>query len=1239
MRKKLAALLLAGCLIMENAGAVMAAGVENAMDRQEMEVASEEKNETETSDENVEVPAEIKEADTQDTDTLDKLAEQAEVQKAEINSAVENTLEEVYVSAEGNDDTGTGTQENPVATLEKAVQAAGNKATVYVMSDLVMTSSARYYGKHLTITSGEGGPYTLTRGENFEQIQDAARSTYNPAMIEVDSTDGPDTASLTLTNITLDDRGVREGEYFIQADSGGDGKTDFGDLTGDKAIANTSIVQDAMIATYNGVGTITLGDGAVLKNFGGMSAVRMSGGTLIMKSGSRIFDDSVADRVKGTDIPGAEKGLYGPAGAVWLQGGTLLMEQGAEIFDMVGRAVYEDSGYAEINGTLKNLKADGDMWQGRSGVAIHTRGDGRAVLGATGVIDTVTSDTHSGYTGAVMTNGDRNEGENAGEGYDFEARPGSVIRNVTGFPALFSNYGNELLNGTVEKCTNDYIIGGFAQVTTIGESGVLQNNTCTKGAAKAVVYTSNASDVYMNGTMKDNDASYGFYIINQTGGGAYLEINEGALIQGIGENTGVYINASESSCTMNGGTVMGFSTGVNCRGKENRKATFIMNGGTIIGNTSSAINFNTGTILERVPSGSVVDLKAGSIENNGIGSQISISDIGSYSQDEGDRIKISPGILKGNRTVKVSSGTVTLDDDYSDVQLGNAKKEAVDKIKELVKAEHAEWTACGSSALWVKPGTETFHYTINKSYNVKNTGLFVAYIPLKADGTPVDQAELVMKEVVNTDPIDVTLDGLDPGTSYAVMFVNNTEYTLAPDDVTKYIGGGQGDEDHDDGFPILSISDSIDLNYQGRLTSLTVKGEERTDTEDKSLLDQLLELLEVTYYDEAGNIVTSDVKPGEYEAKLSLTDGYAPDDIRVNSNEINLNGTGTLIIRHISDIEGAESGKITYDLLTEGPTAPVDHAEAVAKKGGWDGTREPMFYLNDNEDRDFKNTGGVQLLDDSLLLNEGDDRQELLEQKAAEYLGAPAQGQAYCYKFHYLDLVDAYNGNVWVSAQYGTTVYLPYPEGVTADTAESLGLKIVHYKDLHREYGIAGQADVEEAIEACELETMAAEFTPNGIMFDVPRSGFSPFAIVWQTQAHIIKASAGEGGTIDPSGTITAAEGTDETFTMIPDDGYKIDQIKIDGQVPDVKDIVDEKGIGHYIFENITADHTIEVTFKEKSAVPGGEDPDSSDDKDPDSTNKSPETGDNTDIMIYMALVGAAALAVAGCLGYRRKRK
>lgn len=46
----------------------------------------------------------------------------------------------VYVSSSGNDGTGDGSADKPFATLAKAVEAAENGATVYVMSDLTMTA-------------------------------------------------------------------------------------------------------------------------------------------------------------------------------------------------------------------------------------------------------------------------------------------------------------------------------------------------------------------------------------------------------------------------------------------------------------------------------------------------------------------------------------------------------------------------------------------------------------------------------------------------------------------------------------------------------------------------------------------------------------------------------------------------------------------------------------------------------------------------------------------------------------------------------------------------------------------------------------------------------------------------------------------------------------------------------------------------------------------------------------------
>lgn len=89
----------------------------------------------------------------------------------------------VYVSADGSDDN-SGTREQPYATLAKAVDAAEDGDTVYVMSDLTMTESARFWNKHLTIAS-DGGTFTVTRSSEFEPTSDLARGTYNGAMIEV----------------------------------------------------------------------------------------------------------------------------------------------------------------------------------------------------------------------------------------------------------------------------------------------------------------------------------------------------------------------------------------------------------------------------------------------------------------------------------------------------------------------------------------------------------------------------------------------------------------------------------------------------------------------------------------------------------------------------------------------------------------------------------------------------------------------------------------------------------------------------------------------------------------------------------------------------------------------------------------------------------------------------------------------------------------------------------------------
>jgi len=78
-----------------------------------------------------------------------------------------------------------------------------------------------------------------------------------------------------------------------------------------------------------------------------------------------------------------------------------------------------------------------------------------------------------------------------------------------------------------------------------------------------------------------------------------------------------------------------------------------------------------------------------------------------------------------------------------------------------------------------------------------------------------------------------------------------------------------------------------------------------------------------------------------------------------------------------------------------------------------------------------------------------------------------------------------------------------------------------------------------------------------------------------QPTTYTITATAGTGGTISPSGAVTVKSGDSVTFTITPNSGYIISDVKVDG-----------KSIGavtSYTFTNVTANHTIEATFEKQS--------------------------------------------------------
>ncbi len=74
---------------------------------------------------------------------------------------------------------------------------------------------------------------------------------------------------------------------------------------------------------------------------------------------------------------------------------------------------------------------------------------------------------------------------------------------------------------------------------------------------------------------------------------------------------------------------------------------------------------------------------------------------------------------------------------------------------------------------------------------------------------------------------------------------------------------------------------------------------------------------------------------------------------------------------------------------------------------------------------------------------------------------------------------------------------------------------------------------------------------------------------------YTITASAGTNGAISPSGSVTVSQGASQVFTMTPTTGYQVKDVLVDG--------VSVGGVTSYTFSNVTAAHSISVTFAAKA--------------------------------------------------------
>jgi len=84
------------------------------------------------------------------------------------------------------------------------------------------------------------------------------------------------------------------------------------------------------------------------------------------------------------------------------------------------------------------------------------------------------------------------------------------------------------------------------------------------------------------------------------------------------------------------------------------------------------------------------------------------------------------------------------------------------------------------------------------------------------------------------------------------------------------------------------------------------------------------------------------------------------------------------------------------------------------------------------------------------------------------------------------------------------------------------------------------------------------------------------FAADATTGSYTITASAGTGGSIDPSGAVSVTERGKQKFKITPASGYRIANVLVDGR--------SVGAVSKYTFSNVTSDHTIVASFERRNA-------------------------------------------------------
>ena len=675
-----------------------------------------------------------------------------------VSSANSEDLPEDVVA--GNDETGEGTQAAPYASLAKAVDALkGKTGEIYLLSDITASRLALVDGENGTPANitidGQGN--TVTRSDNFAQAEDQGRGGYNPAMIEV-----ANGSTLTLEDITLDDNFERNPDTVFEEQKTAEGEK-----------GNESRAHDSIIAAYgDGKGTIILGEGTTLKNFGGMSAVRIGGNTdgngewygstLIMEAGSKIVDG------EGTR-EGTREGGYA---AVWSQGGQIRIDSGASIHDIDGRAIYlEDGGSALVNGEIHSIVPNNKMQYynhasngGFGGMVCYAEANSSFTLGKSGVIRDLGTNSKSIDVAIMLVSSTMN------------TLNGSSIKDIETIGIVDNNGGTIELAGTVTNCDTGKVffrLRGTQNTFKLQESGIIKN--CS---------TTDAGIVYLNG---------GKPTIQIDGEISDIEAGEIIFISGNGLRP-------DGTCTLSATGKITRVSGDAILAGDPSKVTILGEishcGGYAIRYTpiKATVDKSTGSSLLKIESGARIT------DNHNGGPQILVTskidkNEKPYSADTKTKhVFISnDNVLLSNRGIQLDKNTITLAENYDDVKLGNLSTDNDTTLN--TESNDRGWNKA-LATFWMKSETAQELTLSGLSSVEEKLPIYALVMPTGKDGDIDDESSAAVYAVTGNGDDTYTLNlPATYETGWAVALVQPTKdygtLTLVADPatLTEDVGG------------------------------------------------------------------------------------------------------------------------------------------------------------------------------------------------------------------------------------------------------------------------------------------------------------------------------------------------------------------------------------------------------------------------------------------------------------------